>query len=297
MKNNFDGIMPALLTPFTKGGERVDYDSACALAERLVQQGVQGIFVCGTTGEGMLMTLEERKKLLDVVVVAVGKKINVVAHTGCLDTQSTINLTLHAAAMGAAAAGIITPGFYGYDDDSLAAHYKAVAKAVKGFPILLYDLPSCARNALSTKFVLDLARDVKNIVGIKVSKQDIVSFSALAMDMPKDFALINGADEYTYQAYLSGATGTVSSTANVLPELFLGIRAHVAKGELKKAWAMQRSLSAACGLFQYGKMVAYYKEGLRLRGFDAGYVRPPQRELTKDERKAFAKALEKAKLI
>jgi dihydrodipicolinate synthase/N-acetylneuraminate lyase len=89
----------------------------------------------------------------------------------------------------------------------------------------------------------------------------------------------------------------VSSTANVVPELFLAIYDNVRKGELKKAWKAQEKLCRACALFHYGALVARYKEGLRLRGFDPGHVRPPQRELTSDERKAFTTSMKKSGLI
>jgi 4-hydroxy-tetrahydrodipicolinate synthase len=289
--------MPAIVTPFTKGGRDVDYDKACALAARLAKQNVHGIYVCGTTGEGMLMTLEERKRLVRELAEAVGEHINVVAQTGCFDTASTIELTAAAHEAGAVACGVITPGFYGYDDEALRRHFHAVAKAVPKCPILLYDLPACARNALSPALVLQLAGEIPNLVGLKESNQNMAHFSQLAAGAPKGFNLINGADEYTYQAYLTGATGTVSSTANVVPELFLGIWENVRKGDAKKAWQFQVKLQTACRLFQYGSMVAYYKEGLRLRGFDAGFVRPPQRELSPKERKVFAQAFERSGLL
>ena len=102
------GVIPALLTPFTKGGKHVDYEKGAGLAGFLADKGVHGLFVAGTTGEGMLMTLDERKRLLETVVKAVGKRVDVIAHTGCLDTASTIELTCHAAQAGARAAGICT---------------------------------------------------------------------------------------------------------------------------------------------------------------------------------------------
>src|SRR3990167_1986906 len=96
MKFRLEGLVPALLTPFTKGGAQVDYDRACALACRLADQGVAAVFPCGTTGEGFLMTLDERKKLIAEVVQAVRGRIKVIVHSGCFDTASTIELTRHA---------------------------------------------------------------------------------------------------------------------------------------------------------------------------------------------------------
>jgi len=291
MRFQIEGVLPALLTPFTHNGVRVDHERAAALAQRLAEQGVHGLFVAGTTGEGLIMSLDERKGLLETVVAVVGKRLKVIAHAGCLDTDSTIDLARHAAEAGAAAAGVVAPGFYGYDDTALKKHFVAVAKAVSGFPIFLYNLPSCAKNALRPTLVLDLCGRCDNVVGIKDSAGDMARLGDILGGAPKGFNVINGVDEYTYQALLSGAAGSVSSTANVFPELFLGIFNAVRKGNLKLAWETQIVLSGACGAFQYGAMVARYKEALRMRGFDPGYVRPPQRELTGQEKKTLARDL------
>lgn len=297
MKFTIEGIIPAMVTPFTKGGKSVDFEKAAALAARLADRKVHGLFVCGTTGEGMLLTLAERKQMVETVVRAVGKRVKVIAHTGCFDTASTIELTQHAAEAGTTAAGVVAPGFHGYDDSALKAHFLSVARSVPGFPILLYNIPSCARNGLSVDLIKDLASETENIVGMKDSGGSIVHLNAVLSAVPKGFRVINGVDEYTCQAYVAGACGSVSSTANVTSHLFLAIFDNFRKGKLAEAWEAQRKLSRACSLFRYGAMVAFYKEGLRMQGFDPGYVRPPQRELTSAERKAFHKDMEKAGLI
>ena len=296
MKFELKGIIPAILTPFTKGGKQVDFERAASLAVRLADQGVQGIFPGGTTGEGMLMTLDERKDLLEVLVKTVGKRIKVIAHTGCFDTASTIELTEHAAKTGAYAAAIVAPGFYGYDDISLRLHYASVAKAVSKFPILLYHIPGCAKNALSPELIIGLANDFENIVGMKDSGGSIQYLNRLLSDLPSSFTLINGCDEYTFQALAAGAKGCVSSTSNVVPEMFLGIYKNVQEKKFDQAWAIQKKLNDACRVFQYGAKVAFYKEGLRLRGFDAGFVRAPQRELNAAEKKSLAEALKQMKI-
>ena len=290
MNFKLEGVFPAMLTPFTKNGKNVDYDCACALAQRLAKQGVHGVFLCGTTGEGLLMTLPERKKLVEEIVAAAGKKLKVLVHSGCLDTGQTIELTRHAMEAGAAAAGVVAPGFYGYDETALFTFYKSVAAAVKGFPVLLYNLPSCAKNVLTPGLVLKLA-EIDNIVGIKDSGGMLQKQDRILIDVGKNFSVINGCDEFSFQALVGGANGSVSSTANVIPEVFLDIFNGVKSGQFKKARTAQDKLGRAAEKFQYGAMVAYYKEGLRLRGFDPGFVRPPQRELTASEKKTFAKDL------
>lgn len=291
------GVIPAMLTPFTRAGAKVDYDRAGELALYLAKKGVDGLFVAGTTGEGMLMRIEERKKLLEVVVDAVGDRLDVIAQTGCLDTPGTIELTRHAARAGAVAAGIVTPAFYGYDEASLYAHYKKVAGAVADFPIMLYDIPSTSKNLVGPSLIVKLAKDIKNIVGVKDSGGRMQKLNELLAIAPKGFIIINGVDEYTFQARIAGVHGSVSSTANVVPEMFKAVNKYVDAGQLEKAWKVQKKLGKVCALFRYGAMVSVYKEALRLRGFDSGYVRGPQRELTKTERRDLKKGMQDAGLI
>jgi len=261
-----------------------------------VKRGASGLFPCGTTGEGLLMTPEERKTVAEEVVQAVGKKALVIIQTGALDTATTIELTRHAQEIGAHAAGVVAPGFYGYDDAALELFYRSVAKAVPGFPVLLYNIPGCAKNYLKPDLIAKLA-EIDNIVGVKDSTCDMIQLTQLLSAVPKDFNVINGVDDYGYQAFLAGAKAAVSGTSNAVIDLYLGVYTNLKKGNLKQAWSWQVRQSEACRIFEYGRMSSMVKEGMRLRGFDAGYVRPPQRELTNAEKKALAKRMEKAGLI
>ena len=297
MKCDLHGVIPAMLTPFTEDGKLVDLQRACDIAAHLAEQGVHGIFVGGTTGEGLLMSIDERKSLLEAILSTVGDKVKVVAHTGCLDTPHTIALTEHAAHAGAHSAAVVAPGFYRYDEAALKAHFRAVASATPDFPVLLYNLPGASKNPLSAGLVIELAETVDNIVGIKDSGGRMQLLNAILARRPEGFVVINGVDEYTLQALATGADGSVASTANVVPEIFIDLYNQVRNNDRQAAWETQKRLGNACALFQYGAMVAFYKEALRLRGVDAGFVRPPQRELTADEKKHLERGMKLAGMI
>ncbi len=279
------GILAAMVTPFTKGGAYVDYDKLGPLADQLLRWGAHGLFPCGTTGEGMLMTPDERRETVEELMQCVGKKMTVVPHTGGFDTVTTIELTRHARDCGAAAAAIVAPGFYRYDDAALFQYYKSIARAVDGFPILLYNIPACAGNTLSPELVLRLAESEENIVGIKDSSGVMTALTRLIGNAPDGFHVICGTDDYGYQALLAGCPALVSGLSNVVCDIYAAVYENVLKGNLKKAWKEQVRLEKAARIFKYGQNLAVFKEGLRLRGFDAGYVRPPQRELTAAEKR------------
>lgn len=297
MRFKLSGILPALLTPFTRGGGNVDYEKACSFASTLADRGVDGVFVCGSTGEGLLMTLEERKQLAEEIIGAVGKRVRVVIQTGCLDTAGTIALTRHARDAGAVAVAVYAPSFYKYDDRALFAHFQLVAKAAPEMPLFLYNIPRFTGNALSPALISELARKVDSVVGIKDSSGDLAYLSRVAATAPKGFTTLNGADELGFQAYLSGAAGSVSMTANVVPELFISIFNCVKDVNLKRALKDQRSLAEVKVALGNGQLIAAYKEAIRLQGYDVGHVRPPHRELSSSEKKDLAKVLVKVGLI
>lgn len=297
MKKKLEGVIPAMITPFTKNGKKVDYDKVCGVANFLADQGIQGLFVGGTTGFGLLMSVEDRKRTLEEVIGAVGDRILIVAQTGALDTHTAIELTQHAQEAGADAAGVMVPGVYPLDSASLRTHYETIAKAVAPFPILLYNIPAFTTNALSPRLILELTNTAPNIVGLKDSSGNMSAFSHIAAHMPKGFILFNGADACTYLSYVAGGHGSVSGAANIAPELFLAIRKHFQQGNTKKALESQRKLGELVALIAIGPAFPIYFEAMRLRGCDTGHVRPPVRNLTAKEKKNLALGLERLGMV
>lgn len=297
MRFKLEGVIAATVTPFTQNGS-VDFDKVGPLADYLIaSKGVHGLFVCGTTGEGPLLSLEERKTITEESVRASAKRAHIVVQTTAADQATTIELTRHAQKAGAKAAAVVTPWYYKYDDLALLKFYKDVAAAVPGFPILLYNIPGCARNAISPELTIRLAEEVENIVGIKDSAGNMSQLTRLLGHAPSGFVVCNGCDDMGFQALVAGCQAVVSGTANVVGELYVAIYNLVKKGDLKKAWKMQVKLEEACRVLEYGSQLAFFKEAMRLRGFDPGYVRAPQRELTAPEKSVLAKALATAGLL
>ncbi len=291
------GIICANLTPFTKGGKEIDHPKLHKLIQFLQGKGVHGLFVGGTTGEGLVMSIEERKELLESVLRCANKKIAVIAHTGTLDLRSTIELTAHAVENKVYAVGIVAPGYYYYDEEALFKYFSNIASEFPNCSILLYNIPSCARNFLPNSLIIKLAQKHKNIVGIKDSTGNMVNLSELLIQKPTSFAVINGVDEYGYQAFLAGVQAAVSGTANVAPEIYLGVYENAMKRKLPEAWIYQSQLIKLCQVLQYGRNLAIFKQALKLRGIDTGFVRPPHRELTKQEMQLLEKTMKTLNLI
>ncbi len=291
------GIYPAMVTPMRDGGGRVDYECAEHYARWLADKGVHGLFVAGTTGEGLLLSLEERERLAEAVVRAVGDRIGVVIQAGCLGTRDTIRLVRHTMETGAKAAAIVSPGFFKYDAESLFLHFKMVLDAAPECPILLYDIPRCSGNPIPQEVTLRLLDCCGNLKGMKDSTGDIKAFNHLRAAAPDSFIMFNGTDDYTMQALFGGAQGSVASKANIVPELFVEIYDAMQAGDREKALAAQQRLNQVTRIFDYGAGLAAYKEALRLLGFDTGSVRPPQRELLPEEQGQLRETLHAVGLI
>ena len=231
------------------------------------------MFPCGTTSEGLLLSPDERREVVEEVIRSVDKKTPVVVHTGAMDLATTIELTRHARDCGALAASIVTPWYYLYDDEALFQYYRTVARAVDKFPILLYNIPACGRNVLHPELVLRLAEAEENIVGIKDSSGDMTltsEFLRLTKTKEKDFKVFGGKDTLIYGALAHGADGAVATMANFCPELVVSIYEKYVAGDLKGSLEAQFRLNPVRLAMDRASFPVATKDMAKLLGLDVG---------------------------
>jgi 4-hydroxy-tetrahydrodipicolinate synthase len=293
----FHGVIPALLTLFSRNGARVDLEATGELADWLIKRGVNGLFVAGTTGEGPIMSLEERKRLAEFMVERVGGRVALIVHTGCANAPDTIELTKHARLAGADAAGVVAPYFYDLDDRALRQYFTKIAKATPDFPILLYNIPAFAKNEIAPGLVESLVRRHENIVGIKDSSGSRDLLAEYVGITGNDFAVICGMDFMVLDALQIGAHGNVSSTANVVPQYFVKIHENFRKGNLRAAGRWQERIVDLGKLLWTPNYIPAMKEMLGLLGLPTGGSRSPQRRLTTGERRALERGLRELKIL
>ncbi len=272
------GVVPPLVTPFTAEGE-VDHDSLRRLCNFLIEAGVDGLYVCGTTGEFPLLSADERCAIVTTVVEAAGGRVPVYAHVGAAGTRETMALARHAAAVGADGVGAITPYFYAYSNDDVRRHYLALAEAVTPLPVYLYSLPSCAGNAISPSLAEDLYREAFNIVGLKDSSGDLALLRAhRAVQVPgKSISLLSGTDGLNLAALELGCDGMVSGNANAVPEPFVALWRAWRAGDGAAARVAQAQVDAVRATFCNGARLADFKAVLVERGvLRTSVVRAPQ---------------------
>ena len=265
------GLFTALITPFDSEG-RVDQDTLADLVRFQVTNGVDGIYPCGSTGLGPLLTLAERKVVAEAVVKEAHGKAIVVVQVGCADTGSTVELARHAERAGAEAVASLTPFYYKPGDKAIFKHFEAVAAAVS-IPVLAYNIPQFTGNNLLPPTVALMARD-GTIQGIKDSSQNLLQLEDLIGAVPEDFAVMNGTEEYGLFAMMAGADGLVSGGASALPEVFRLMVSAGRRGDYRVAITGQETVLKVKELVKPSPIAAYYAI-LRERGIDCGAPRAP----------------------
>jgi 4-hydroxy-tetrahydrodipicolinate synthase len=290
------GVICPIVTPFD-AQDRIDYASLRQVVDFLLARGVDALMVGGTTGEGMLLSVGERKALCEAVVEHVAGRVPVMAHTGCISTRDTVELARHAAAAGATAASVIVPYFFSLDDDSLFDHFVSVANAVPDFPVFLYTFPGNARNDVSPALLGRLLRAAPNVVGIKSSNPDLVRLREYVEMGGEGFLVFCGVDGLMLPGLALGAKAQVSGNSNVFPETFRALYEACVAGDVERARSWQGLVNRMRAVFRDGVTPAYFKAGLRLRGVPAGRVRPPMRELAPEELAEVERQLRALELI
>jgi 4-hydroxy-tetrahydrodipicolinate synthase len=202
----FGAVITAMVTPFDDDGA-LDVDGAVTLARWLTAHGSDGLVVAGTTGEGPVLSDGELGQLWRAV--SEGVTVPVIAGTGSNDTNHTIECTKIAQAAGAAAALVVTPYYSRPSQAGISAHFRAVAGSTT-LPVVLYDIPVRAGRRIARDTMVQLARDVTNIVGVKDATGDPVGSARLMAEAPDGFELYSGDDALTLPLLALGAVGAVS---------------------------------------------------------------------------------------
>jgi 4-hydroxy-tetrahydrodipicolinate synthase len=288
-----EGIMPALVTPFTDDGKSVDEERLRTLADRCLGLGVHGLVPCGTTGEFVNLTTEEKKRVIKIVVDEVNGKVPVVAGTGASGTAEAIEMTRYAKDVGATAALIVTPFYLKPADRGIYEHYDTIASQVD-LPIILYNIPQCTGLPLPWQMVEDLAQ-IPNIVAVKDSSGQLSFILAVLEKVRDKINVMCGHDEIVVAALAAGCSGAILASANVIPDIWVQLYNHVKNGEIQKARELQYKVQKIARIIA-GSGVVGAKAALNMMKIKVGPVRMPLSvggELTYESREELRLDLEK----
>ncbi len=228
----FKGSIVAIVTPFNNG--KIDEKKLRELIEFQIKNGTSGIVPCGTTGESATLSFDEHDRVIEITIEQVGKRIPVIAGTGSNSTEEAIMLTKHASQAGADASLQVSPYYNRPTQKGLYEHFKAIANSVE-IPIILYNIASRTGVNIEPETIAKLARDCKNIAGVKEASGNLEQMSRIRQLCPENFDLISGDDSLTLPVLGIGGTGIISVVANIVPKDVADLVSEFEKGNIKKA--------------------------------------------------------------
>jgi len=211
----FRGSMVALVTPFKNG--KVDKKTLKKLVRFHIKNNTSALVPCGTTGESATLSYEEHEMVIDIVIQEAGGRIPVIAGTGSNSTWEAMKLTRFAKKAGADGALLICPYYNKPTQNGLYEHFKAIAEEVD-IPLILYNIPSRTGINMAVDTISKLAKDFKNIVGVKEASGNLDQMINIRRNTPDNFLLISGDDALTLPVLSIGGKGVISVLANIMPE-------------------------------------------------------------------------------
>ena len=228
------GCGTALVTPFAADGA-VDEARFAALVERQIAGGVRLLVPCGTTGEAVTMSEEEQKRVIAVTVKVARGKARVLAGVGSNATDTTLARARAARDAGADGVLVVAPYYNKPTQAGLTAHFTAVAEAVPGLPVVLYNVPGRTSSNIAAPTVLSLAREVETIVAVKEASGDFAQIMTILRDRPAGFRVLSGDDAVTLPLIALGADGIISVVSNEVPELMVRLTESALCGDWETA--------------------------------------------------------------
>ena len=237
------GAFTALVTPFKN--TMVDEEKYRELIEWQIEQGINGLVPCGTTGESATLSHEEHQRVIKICIDQVKKRVPVIAGAGSNNTKEAIDLTKFAKSAGADAALSITPYYNKPTQDGLLAHFKAIAKEVS-LPTLVYNVPGrTGVNVLPTTMV-KLYKEIPDIIGVKEATGDVVQASQILEQVDDKFIFLSGDDFVLLPLMAIGCKGVISVVSNIAPKDFAEMCAAANAGDMQKARAMHYKMAPLC---------------------------------------------------
>jgi 4-hydroxy-tetrahydrodipicolinate synthase len=224
--------MVAIITPFRNG--KVDAKALQKLVKFHIENGTSGIVPCGTTGESPTLDYEEHEQVIEICIEVSNGKIPIIAGTGSNSTDEAIKMTRRAVKAGADATLQVSPYYNKPTQKGLYLHFKAIAESVD-VPIILYNIASRTGVNILPETIARLAKDCKNIVGVKESSGSLEQMAQIKAICPPDFQLISGDDSMTLPLLSIGGIGVISVIANIVPRDVATMVSEFLKGNVKKA--------------------------------------------------------------
>ena len=287
------GVFSAIVTPMN-ADESVNVQALKPLIDMNLERGAAGFYVCGSTGESYMLSLDERKRLLEGVVEANAGRGRVMANIGTFCLRQSLDLAKHATSLGVSAISSVAPFYFPFTKDELVNYYFALAEE-SGMPTLVYNVPALAGVEFTTE---DLFRLLEHpgIAGIKQTSMNLFQTELLARHFPEK-SIINGHDEIFLSALSVGVTSCIGSTVSFMPEMYVEIFKRYNAHEYAAAQRLQGRVNEIVAVLCKIGVFKGCKAALQDMGIDCGSCRKPFAPLSDDERKLLKETIQRYRKV
>lgn len=280
------GVIPAMMTCFDENGE-FDRQRQRHLTEFLIEKGVDGLYLTGSTGEAFLMDADERQAVVETVIDQNQGRVPVIVHVGDIGTAKSIALAKHAYKAGADALSSVPPFYFKFSEDEIFSYYQALSAATP-LPMIIYNI--ALAGLVSNDTVQRLAA-LPNVKGIKYTSTTHHEILRMKEELGQDFLVYSGCDEMALSGFAFGADGIIGSFYNVIPEIFVQLRNAVQANDLRLAEECQQVADAVILFVLKFPYFSAMKKIAQWMGHDAGYVRDPFARLTARQEESLLEGL------
>lgn len=280
---DFTGIYTALATPYDKDMQ-VNLCALEKLIEKNLEMGVSGFFVCGSSAEAFLLSVEERKAIMQTVKECVGKRVPLIAHIGAISTAFTAELGKKAKELGYDAVSSVAPFYHKFSFAEIKKYFEVVA-AESELPMFIYNIPAFTGVQFTIEQLLELL-SIKNVIGIKHTSGDYMQLRQMKTEFPEKI-IYNGYDETFLAGLVMGADGAIGSNFNFMADKFIRIRRMFLENKIPEAMRLQDETTRIITIiYKYG-LAPSIKAILKAQGIDCGVCRAPFKALTAEEEKSL----------
>ena len=294
MKNTiFEGCGTAIVTPFTEDG--VNFDEFKKLIEFQIENDVDAIIVCGTTGEASTMTTAEKKETIKFAIDIIAKRTKVIVGTGSNNTKIAIEMSKFSEEAGADGILVVTPYYNKTTQQGLIAHYTKIAKSVK-LPIIMYSVPGRTGVNIAPETCKELSK-IENIVAIKEASGNISQVAKIASLCQDDLAIYSGNDDQIIPVLSLGGKGVISVLSNVMPKYTHDMAKKYLEGNVEQATKMQLDVIDLIDALFIEVNPIPVKYALKLMGYNFGKPRLPLIELSDKNKNIMEEVMKKHQLI
>lgn len=271
------GAITAIVTPFKNG--KINYKKMEELIEFQIRNEIDGIVVCGTTGESATLSKQEKKKLIKFTVDKVNGRVPVIAGTGSNNTEDALLMSQYAETVGADYTLVVSPYYNKTTKKGIIAHYEYIADNTS-IPLIMYNVPSRTGLNIDADTTIALSEH-PNIIGIKEASSDMAKASKIIAECSDDFLVFSGNDDIIVPMLSIGSSGVISVLSNILPKETHDMCKYYMEGDIEKARLLQLNLSDLISKLFIEVNPIPIKEAMNILGFDVGNTRLPLVKMSK----------------